>query len=132
MPRSDWLTIAGVTALLAACVPRPVPMDFSRAELMPEPAAKSIIAKIVPGYAGGNDLALGGRSQPIKSLQNLRLYRDGKLTIEGTSQTFAICDVSVDVARQLAEAFTALGGSIRLDQTDDINPWVGCSLTLGR
>ena len=126
----DWLKRVGGALFVAACVPHPVPMDINRAQLMPEPAAKTVIAKIIPSYGGGADLQLGPKVQPIKGIRHMMLYRDDKLVIEGLAETMGICDATLDDARQLAEAFAALGAAAFLDRTDDINPWVSCSLTL--
>lgn len=139
MPLAPPLMVAAVAVLLTTlltvltgCMTHTVATDFKRAELMPEPAAKTVVAKYVPGYSGGSDLYLGGRAMPIRTVKTMTHYRDGKLVIQGGGDDTALCDVSIGAATELAEALTALGASINLGRTDDINPWILCRATVGK
>ncbi len=105
---------------LTACASEQ-PIDFNRAQLMPELAAKKIIASIIPQYDGGAMLQAGPRSFPPVPVQSITMVWFNDRDIEFMVGSIAlardvgvVCRGTLEQARLLAEALTALGASIEL------------------
>ena len=95
------------------------PVDLNRAGLMPESAAKQIIARWVPQYTGGDSLDIEDGVVPIKSIQRLTYLDSRKLQVFRPSfwvQVGVICAISLDDAKQFGAALTALGASVTLTE----------------
>ena len=119
-----------VIALLVGCVKStPSPIDINRADLMPEAAAKKVLGSYVPNYNGGASLYIKDGYFPIRNITTLDFWSDrGALMFRqpGTNYGTAICGLSLDDARKIAEALTALGASVTLSDVTQVGGLVPC------
>jgi hypothetical protein len=130
VPRLASLALA---AVLAGCASQQ-PIDFDRAQLMPEPAAKAIIRSLVPRYDGGTLLQAGPAKfepVPIRSIKLVYFTAANAIFLEAGSFAFSwdigvICNGTAEKARQLAEALTALGATVDLYRTPTLNSYDYC------
>ena len=142
MKKSDRACIAMPTALmflalgLAGCgTSTPQPINIDRAELMPEAAATKIIAQWVPNYRGGGFVYISGDASRLGSVKDL-VYsvQRNRLRFPTGAWTSAgdICSISLEQAKQFAEALAALGAPVILTAVDEpLGDGVPCTRVRG-
>jgi hypothetical protein len=109
---------------LAGCL-SPEPIDFDRAQLIPEPAAKKVISSLVPDYDGGTMLPpyeQGDPPVPIRSITRVWLLTNDSIAMMrevplGLDPAGVVCSGSLAKAQRLAEALTALGARVALERS---------------
>ena len=123
-----------LAAGLAGCL-APEPINIDRAQLMPELAAKKVISSMVPDYDGGTALPpyeRGDPPVPIRSITKVWLLTNNSIAMMrefslGQTAASVICGGSLEKAKQLAEALSALGAPVVLERNSNSGFHPPCS-----
>ncbi len=119
----------GLTAMLSACAVDKVPVDVSRADLMPDSVARAVVERYLgaswlgrPHVELGNCFRSGNLYMPLSGIKG-SLYNpdDRSLFISNYADVEFACDygwvrvtnVSIEQAREITTALVSLGAGIR-------------------